>query len=1510
MSRLRVSARMTVAPVRNAQARTKVTGRMDATASRLLGACLSAGPFAKVCGRECRAEPLTSQLTRGGTSLALRAAQEPSPRTALPLVRSSSVEEELNFDRWEDDDDDDAEEGGGDAPAASEGGGGGAASRGDGTTAAASAAGKPPPKPKPTFATLGEAIRSDESTFEDVRDLYAKHGVREEDRARLWTKVICGKTLENVEDGSLADSYREWAKREAEKEVEEGADGDDADCGVDVDALLEQACGILPGHDDYPSLRRDVLLLSRFHGLSHAKGGDGDGRPSSGIDPLVPPCALALLRAGLPPPVASVALSRLAAASCPLLRLGRDERREGCAALCAEFYLVACYHLPLLVVHLDRHCPGWHLPRGDGDESATADGKEEEGGGEGTDDGEEEKGTEEKGEGDGGDEGAGEEAKAPDAAPAEKAEGKRERREGLVPASWFASNFAGECGVGVEGGEATSCLGHRTLLPLWDDLLVRSDPSRRHLLAAAVLDRNSDALLMSRGDELRAALGRALAPRGDPDFAEESFVGGSGLGEGGDGGKTDDVAYRWLSSARDLAGATPSSVLARLRTADDRAVAAALEARRAKTDEELRAREEAEEASRKRDREQRDKEAERALHRARLTAYYRKHNPEKVDTIDQIMKLFDGRMGVLDAKLKNKYGQGFLPEEALKDQTRSFLMSVNQSIADTRKHVSVAVAERRKRRARTVADGRPHAAVVLEVSATEVIPIVCTTKARNLTTGKKMDYARRTSNAEDALQFYLVDCRPESIAAEQGRFPTSVALSPEKLQDPDELQKLTDMFESLRGAVHICVMGEGFASFPVLYNHSLSKAEEKLLEDDIARTSNCALFFLKKGFPFVSLLRGGFAAAHAFLSRNGPTMGMAPPEVLIDYDEEASLFAQLETDRQEEDRLKNAPAREKTARTLQKIIDSSMTRLTIEEQRINELAHDLARPETVDKMKQSASNLLARAAKAKPKTVRAINFGRTPPLFVAKFGSPKGTPVVNEEEDAGAEKENTGNIKLPSLHSASSSTACSGKESGANEEGYDSETPASEPSQTPKVENAPEPNLAVSNESKSPSDEATKEGVQERKLTFSSFASRFRDPKVSYALKDSTLEKATANLSLDKEKDVSSASEGPSKASIAFASFTQRVQQSTTTAAAAAGSEQPTSKTGTSEKESSVSQMSFSSFANRIKVGQQSPQNPKDKPADARTSEEASDSATDDSKDSEPKQGNTPAGSSDVGKFTKLTMSIGSGLSGLREKATEVSKDRKEKEEADQETSGGGEVGAEAKSGSETEKDTHEESKQAASTDNPVVGGRFAKFTKSIGGGLSGLRERAAVVPEKNEVMGSVAETSEGKEVKKITSTDTPSADGGRFTNFTTSFGGGFSGLRSQTRQNPSSSISSSNPESSAAGPPASAKGSQGDETGSMAKSLTALTQTSIGKMLLQDEPRPMTRFQRLAAEESISFDEETATASSTDSQKAGELGDLYFADVSLDDVAKPSDAEDKKPADGGDAGEPTGNKA
>jgi hypothetical protein len=116
------------------------------------------------------------------------------------------------------------------------------------------------------------------------------------------------------------------------------------------------------------------------------------------------------------------------------------------------------------------------------------------------------------------------------------------------------------------------------------------------------------------------------------------------------------------------------------------------------------------------------------------------------------------------------------------------------------------VAERRKRNAKPSLNSfnQMKSKVALEVSPTEIIPHICSSKGHNPMTGEKW------SSSDTPLKFYLIDCRPEDIAKEQGRFPTSVNMGPQKLQDPDELQKLLEMFESLRGAVHICVMVSKF----------------------------------------------------------------------------------------------------------------------------------------------------------------------------------------------------------------------------------------------------------------------------------------------------------------------------------------------------------------------------------------------------------------------------------------------------------------------------------------------------------------------------------------------------------------------------------------------------------------------------------------------------------------------------------------------------------------------------
>ena len=53
-------------------------------------------------------------------------------------------------------------------------------------------------------------------------------------------------------------------------------------------------------------------------------------------------------------------LSQIIPSFMPILALTTKERQEAATILHRQFYLLACYHLPLLVLHLDKHMPDWH----------------------------------------------------------------------------------------------------------------------------------------------------------------------------------------------------------------------------------------------------------------------------------------------------------------------------------------------------------------------------------------------------------------------------------------------------------------------------------------------------------------------------------------------------------------------------------------------------------------------------------------------------------------------------------------------------------------------------------------------------------------------------------------------------------------------------------------------------------------------------------------------------------------------------------------------------------------------------------------------------------------------------------------------------------------------------------------------------------------------------------------------------------------------------------------------
>lgn len=550
---------------------------------------------------------------------------------------SSSIEKELSLDQWDDDnevaEDLQISDGGIDTPhemtvPSSEGTDIVGSSPGHDNAIVAKA--EPTAPQKKTYTSLSEAIQSNLSTVEDVRSLFARErganndnsiGVSKEDRAHLWAKIVCGKVLEDIENGSLAESYREWdSKWEIPNEFEGG------EFGAMIDAILNEGCGTSTEDDNYEAKKRQLMSVSYFQCCNKSTS------PSSlGIDSLIPPVALAILDAGLPPASASVVLSHIEPSAMPLLRLAHEERYLAAKALHSEFYLLACYHLPLLVMHLDRHCPGWYWPKKrsmHSDKGKTSDNSDEH------------THVQESGNGENPNEGG-------DALSEESTLKDQKKSDldqnGLVPLSWFVTNFAGEFGG--------SCLNHNILLQLWDNILIEGDHSWKYFLAIAVLDKKSDLLLMSRGDELKRDLEKILNFQEDS-ASSESFVGSS------DGKQEptncDEVARDWLAAAKSLMESTPSSVIELLRSADDRAVASAIKVRQTKLDQELQAQLEEHEEAQRKEREERRRESDRELNKARLIAYYRTYNPEKVDTIDQILKLFDGRMEVLNEKLTKK----------------------------------------------------------------------------------------------------------------------------------------------------------------------------------------------------------------------------------------------------------------------------------------------------------------------------------------------------------------------------------------------------------------------------------------------------------------------------------------------------------------------------------------------------------------------------------------------------------------------------------------------------------------------------------------------------------------------------------------------------------------------------------------------------------------------------------------------------------------------------------------
>lgn len=205
----------------------------------------------------------------------------------------------------------------------------------------------------PVFKSLTAALASSQATVGQVRILAAEQPdqITNLNRPDLYCRLLTGKPLQTIQkQSSLVDSFNTWQGSEARKdELPSSALGET--CEALANRVAESLEKTHATHRDKEDCRQDLLDVLQYHFRGQPKSGDQD---SQSVDLFLPPVAATLLGFGLPAPVTSGLLQQITGQHMPLLALQDTERWEAAQGLHQHLYWLACYHLPLLVFHLDR----------------------------------------------------------------------------------------------------------------------------------------------------------------------------------------------------------------------------------------------------------------------------------------------------------------------------------------------------------------------------------------------------------------------------------------------------------------------------------------------------------------------------------------------------------------------------------------------------------------------------------------------------------------------------------------------------------------------------------------------------------------------------------------------------------------------------------------------------------------------------------------------------------------------------------------------------------------------------------------------------------------------------------------------------------------------------------------------------------------------------------------------------------------------------------------------------
>ena len=354
-----------------------------------------------------------------------------------------------------------------------------------------------------------------------------------------------------------------------------------------------------------------------------------------------------------------------------------------------------------------------------------------------------------------------------------------------IPVTWFSSLLAGEC----MNNQAPKTLALDMLRRYWDASFLSQDNSFKFYLAAVLFQVHADTLLTLQGPDLVKEITLIMTLQRSSPFS---------------------VMIQWFLEAKLLQETTPRSFQEVLREAENDVVKSAIMLRQRK----LLDKEEKDEAERRKQVEiARIQKEEEAQVRMYLFSFYEKHAPDKVSTVDNILKVYSGRIPLLNQRLTEKYGVGFLPISVPKPAAITAIKSLKQSIQQGLK--SIQERDVGKESMSSTQDVYfSDSNVALLTSPNEVISSLLSDEISSL-----IPYPQ---NIDTTLPYCIIDSRPDDIASLQGRFHKTFALSPETLSDPLLMKDLRRELEILRGDRHICIM--------VNYNISFFKGSGCLKE--------------------------------------------------------------------------------------------------------------------------------------------------------------------------------------------------------------------------------------------------------------------------------------------------------------------------------------------------------------------------------------------------------------------------------------------------------------------------------------------------------------------------------------------------------------------------------------------------------------------------------------------------------------------------------------------------------